>query len=735
MLRPSSQAQSPRPSTPLPPPRLFPMPEPTPPQFIPVSQSYKTGVPIVFDLGTWHTRVGFSTEESPHLDIPTQISKYRDRKLLRTYTLIGSDANFDANTRAAAKSPFDGNVVSNWDYLEQVFDYAFVKMGVSSQDKIDNPIIISELLATPVAQHKGIQEMLFETYGVPGAAFGIDSLFSYYQNNGNTGLVVSATHESTHVVPVVNGKGILSQAKRLNWGGHLASSYLLNLIQLKYPTFPGRITPLQAEMLIKEHCYVAADGYGNEVEKFLVRDDDFDSRNHIIQAPYTEIVQPVKSEEELARIAARKKEAGRRLQEQAAKSRLEKLIKKEQELEYYKQIESKSEQVTQKEFKKLLDAEGFSDDSKLAKTIRDLEKSIKRSRKQDVGEEDSDSELQTFPLLEILDEELDESQIRQKRHQRLMKSNYDARMRAKAEKNAERARVEEEEKKDEEWRTRDLEGWVKVRRDEREQVLKRIKEKKRLREDLNNRKSHASQLRMKSIANLASDSPSGGRKRRRGGGDDEDTFGANDDDWAVYRDIANASDTEEDEEMTERVRKLEEDLLTYDADFTLDNSEDDWSSSLLHTFVRGTRPFDPTSRAEAHQFHLNIERIRVPEVIFQPLMAGIDQAGVVEIATDTILRRLPTEQGLKVCKDVFLTGGFSLVPEFDVRMRRELQAVLPVDTEFKVRKAADCILDTWKGMRKWALRDDFESKMVTRKEYEEFGPEYIKEHELGNVLA
>lgn len=595
-----------------------------------------------------------------------------------------------------------------------------------------------------------MQELLFETFSVPSATFGIDALFSYHYNNGSNGLVISSGHETTHVIPVVDGRGILNQSKRLNWGGHQASSFLLNLLQLKYPHTPAKITPWQAEMLVREHCYTAPVSYGDEVEHYLDRDDGFDERNHIIQAPFTEVIAPVKSEEELAKIAERRKESGRKLQEQAAKIRLEKLQQKEQELEYYRHIENKSDQVSAKEFKRLLDAEGLSDENELTKIIKNLDKSIRRSRKQDLGdgEEESDAEEMTFPLLDIPDDQLDSEQIKQKRHQRLLKSNYDARMRAKAEKEREQEKKEEEERKDEEWRERDLQGWIKDRRDQRASIMNRMKEKQRLKADLNNRRSLASQMRMKSIANLASDSPNAGtttptgansagsaRKRRREDGED-DGFGVDDSDWAVYRDIANASDTEEDDEMAESIRKIEEQLMVYDPNFSLDTSleaQNNWMNSLVHAFLRGSRPFDPSSRAEAHQLHLNVERVRVPEVLFQPSIAGIDQAGIVELASDVLSRRLSKNDSAKVCKDVFLTGGYSLLEGLDERMRHELRAALPVDTELGIRRAEDAILDAWKGMRKWVNEEEnLKNHMLTREEYLEYGPEYMKEHKMSN---
>merc|ERR1711939_311697 len=170
-----------------------------------------------------------------------------------------------------------------------------------------------------------------------------------------------------------------------------------------------------------------------------------EDRDHVIQYPYTEEVIIQKSEEELAKIAEKKKESGRRLQEQAAKMRLEKLVRKEQELEYYQQLhQSYVNAPTKKEQRRILDSEELKDEAALERIVRDLDRSIKKSRNKDLGapeeEEKLEEQLNKFPLLEVPDDQLDEDSLKEKRHQRLMKSGVEARIRAKAEKERERAR-------------------------------------------------------------------------------------------------------------------------------------------------------------------------------------------------------------------------------------------------------------------------------------------------------
>jgi actin-related protein 5 len=571
-------------------------------------------------------------------------------------------------------------------------------------------------------------EIIFECYGAPSIAYGIDSLFSYRQNKSNTGLVVSSSYTSTHIIPVYNAKAMLGQAVRLNWGGYHGAEYLLKLIRLKYPAFSSKLNASQAEHMIRDHFYVS-ENYDKEIKEYLDW-TGLEDRDVVIQYPFTEEIVIKKTEEELARIAERKKESGRRLQEQAAKMRLEKLIKKEQDLEYYKNLQGKLVDETKKEIRRQLDSHDIKDENQLDKMVKELEKSIKKARTKDVGgDPEEDQEQPDFGLLDIPDDQLDEAQIKQKRQQKLMKSNHEARARAKAEKEAEKARVAEEERLDKDRRENDLENWLEEKHQARLETLQKIKERDRLKADLGNRKSLASQIRMKSIANLASDNPT--KKRRRGG--DDDDFGANDDDWGVYRQIAvgeNSEDEQEEEDLATNLKNLEQELLQYDPDFDYEQTQEaqsDWSKSLLHAFARGSRPFDPASLAQLNQIHLNVERIRVPEIVFRPSIAGVDQAGIIEIAGDMLNQRLSGMSDRDaLLRDIFLTGGNTLFQNFDERVREGLRAMLPAGSELKVRRAQDALLDAWKGAAGWAGTSGWKAAKITREEYQEKGPEYIK---------
>jgi len=451
-----------------------------------------------------------------------------------------------------------------------------------------------------------------------------------------------------------------------------------------------------------------------------------------------------KSEEELARALERKKESGRRLQEQAAIQRANKLAQNENDLIYYRNVMSHAEDEGKREFQRRVEQEGFGDVSELEKEMKRLEAAIKRSKQKDQtsGTSQVDEEEDappTYPLLDVPDDQLDAEGLKQKRQQRLNKAGYDARMRTKAEKEAERRRQEEAQLADDEQRINHFDEWLESKRTARNELIERLRIQRRLKMELNDRKSLASQMRMKSIENLASDTPNGKKRRKN----DDDMFGANDADWNIYKDIGTSKEgveveSEDDEERTiEALRKLEGILLVHDAAFDetqLVDAAKDPSKSLIHAFLRGaTGPFDHNDPAQMHQIHLNVERIRVPEVLFSPGIAGVDQAGLVEISSGIIQRSGHQDD---LIKDVFVTGGFASLEGLDTRIERELRAVLPAGSPIQVRKAGDVKLDAWRGAAKWFREMDQVGRgknFLTKRAWEECGGDYLIEHEMGNV--
>ncbi|CDH11269.1 probable ARP5-Actin-related protein [Zygosaccharomyces bailii ISA1307] len=714
--------------------------------------SYNPNTPIAIDFGSSKLRAGYVDDALPSHIFPNRLTRYRDRKLNRTMTFIGNDTSLDQAVRVQAKTPFDGSLVTNWDYVEDILEYTFNHLGVIPNQGVSNPIVINERLATIQSQRANWYQILFECYNVPGVTFGIDSMFAFYENNGpsSTGLVIGCGNEDTSVIPVIDGKGVLTEAKRINWGGSQATEYLTSLMSLKYPYFPTKLSNFQFKTLYEEYCYVSQ-SYDKELENYLSL-DYLEKNNVALEAPFTEVIHPQKTEEELRIQAEKRKESGKRLQEQAKQKRIERMVQKEEELQYYSQVKEQLKDQPKRKVLAILQNSGFDDERDFRKYLYNLERSLKKSQFTELedGEDDQEQESEhKFELLAIQDEDLNEEQLKEKRKQKLLKASQDARRKAKEEKDK-AAQLEEEKRiQDEEWRKNNLQSWIKDKRKKLARLISQRKEKIKIRDEMKDRKSQISQNRMKNLATLAEDTSRGSSKRTRQqatiDNDPNDTFGANDDDWTVYNDISQSPEALEEaiEEEYKEIVALEGVLLEHDPNFTEEDTLDaqyDWRNSILHLFLRGPRPHDSENIHDQHQMHMNIERIRVPEVLFQPNMGGEDQAGIPELCENLLLKKFGSSQralsttGSAMAQNTWITGGNAKIPGLKGRIVREFTEFLPSGTAFSVNMSGDPSLDAWRGMAKLARNDDgFKQAFITKKEYQEYGPEYIKEHNLGNV--
>ena len=101
-------------------------------------------------IGSSATRAGWSFEDAPRLNLTPILSKYRDRKFAKTFSFVGADVYADTTARGHVRNAFEAGsgIVSNWDVMESVLDYVFIKMGIDgSNGGIEMPIVMTEAVA------------------------------------------------------------------------------------------------------------------------------------------------------------------------------------------------------------------------------------------------------------------------------------------------------------------------------------------------------------------------------------------------------------------------------------------------------------------------------------------------------------------------------------------------------------------------------------------------------------
>ncbi|KAI9205857.1 uncharacterized protein BJ171DRAFT_499916 [Polychytrium aggregatum] len=700
--------------------------------------SYRnSSMPIVVDAGSHSLRAGWADQKLPPLIFDNIVAKHKDKKGTHHRILVGNNVHL-AGLTGAAKSAFDGGVLVNSDLMEHTLDYIFLRLGIDT-DRVHHPVLMTEPVCNPLHSRKLSSELLFEVYQAPSVSYGIDACFSYYNNqmplgSSQGGFIVSANHNGTVLLPIWDSRCVVEHCRRISYGGLQSVDYMMKVLQMKFSSIPPvKISPADAESYVHNHCYVSLD-YMNELRE-LSNPQSLAPKDIAIQFPYISKFGPTLTAEEQERAAQRRKEQGRRLQEQAAKNREEKLRKKEEYLEVLNALLQNPDNAE-------LRSHGFESLAECEDVVKETEVAIKKARNKQLGivEPPPERDEPVFLYLDVPDSELTEEQKKEKRKSRLLKAGHDARERARKDKEQERLREEELLRHEEEARNADFGKWLTELRAKRQLVVDKVRARQRKRAQLADRRSQASQMRMKNIASLASDEPTPKRRRKA---QTEDTFGADDDDWGIYREIKGVEDEDEDEEDALLLSKYDGLLTTHDPEFVPEDIFGENKSPFANTLIDYLSHGVPTGReteiekeARDYQIHLNVERIRIPEVLFQPSIAGLDQAGVVEVLSD-VIERFDQAAQIRMIENVFVTGGHSQYPNFTTRLYNEIRALCEPSQKVNIVLARDPLLDAWKGAAKYALAhrpssDQPSSIWIQREQWDECGHDYLIEHALSN---
>ncbi|XP_065149196.1 actin-related protein 5 [Paramisgurnus dabryanus] len=346
--------------------------------------------PVVVDNGSYQCRAGWASGVSPLLVFRSVAA--RSRGAARNESQVGNDiANLEP-LRWTLKSAFDRNAVVNCDIQELVFDYIFTHLGINTQGLVDHPVVVTEPPCNPLHCRQMMSELLFECYGVPQVSYGVDSLFSFYNNcvthgvdSSHTGLVLSSGYHCSHVLPVINGRLDAGNCKRVNVGGGEAVAYLQRLLQLKYPVHQNAITLSRMEELLHHHSYVSLD-YQNELEKWRSA-EFYEQEVHRVQLPFSGRVLSNSTEER----NERKAQQLRRLQEINNRRREEKLQEDQKRLQTLLSVQELLEEGSVELFHRSLMELNMDSAEELQSYIHKLSLSIEQHRivKSEISEVDS----------------------------------------------------------------------------------------------------------------------------------------------------------------------------------------------------------------------------------------------------------------------------------------------------------------------------------------------------------
>jgi len=116
------------------------------------------------------------------------------------------------------------------------------------------------------------------------------------------------------------------------------------------------------------------------------------------------------------------------------------------------------------------------------------------------------------------------------------------------------------------------------------------------------------------------------------------------------------------------------------------------------------------------------ERFRCPEALFQPSFLGKEYAGVHEMAFNSIMK-CDVDMRRDLFAYIILSGGSTMFPDIEDRMKKDISQLTPM--KVKIVAATDRKYAAWTGGSVLASLDYFRQLLISREEYNEFGPAIV----------
>ncbi|KAK2195285.1 bifunctional Actin family/ATPase [Babesia duncani] len=224
-------------------------------------------LPIVFDTGSFATKVGFAGADLPKSVIPTVVGYYTEQG--KHHIAIGKEA-LDESQTYSCLYPIQHGIVRNWALAEKIWLHVYQnELKITPEE---HPLLLSEPPLNPKLHRERCCQMFFETFNVPALYMAPTAILSLYGTARTTGLILDIGNNVTHSVPIHEGTILPYGICRLDIGGFDLTSNLIRFVDdLKRNTIEDRCI---ARTIKEKLCYVSIE-YNEEYKRMSENPQDY----------------------------------------------------------------------------------------------------------------------------------------------------------------------------------------------------------------------------------------------------------------------------------------------------------------------------------------------------------------------------------------------------------------------------------------------------------------------------
>ncbi|MHA1472776.1 MAG: double zinc ribbon domain-containing protein [Promethearchaeota archaeon] len=219
------------------------------------------GTPIIVDIGSAYTKIGFAGEPSPRFVFPTITGTEKYKAVMvdvdARSIYIGNDASKMRGV-LKIKRPIDRGAIMDWNDYYEILNYIFYSL-LRIENLSHYPVLYTEPPFLQQETKEYIARVLYETHKVKSLIMIPTPILSLFSVGLTTGIVVESGDGTTWICPIISGEIVDQSVQKLTLAGTDVNQHLKNLLMREGINIESSAVDEIIKEIKEKNCFFALD--------------------------------------------------------------------------------------------------------------------------------------------------------------------------------------------------------------------------------------------------------------------------------------------------------------------------------------------------------------------------------------------------------------------------------------------------------------------------------------------
>jgi len=219
------------------------------------------GTPIIVDIGSAYTKIGFAGEPSPRFVFPTITGTEKYKAVMVDVSgrniYIGSDASKMRGV-LKIKHPIARGAIMDWNDYYEILNYIFYSL-LRIENLSNYPVLYTEPPFVQRETKEYIARVLYETHRVKSLIMIPTPILSLFSVGLTTGIVIESGDGITWVCPILGGEIVDQSVQKLTLAGTDVNQHLKNLLMREGINIESSAVDEIIKEIKEKNCFFSLD--------------------------------------------------------------------------------------------------------------------------------------------------------------------------------------------------------------------------------------------------------------------------------------------------------------------------------------------------------------------------------------------------------------------------------------------------------------------------------------------